>query len=623
MKGTHNTGAVLVALILAEIVAAAAVAARAGVTVLWSMEDPDEVATFGDDRTGARFEISGDVAIEGTRSLKVVPSRAAPETKLAIPLEGSRLAKWAGGGEVVLRVYIPEGTRLIPDMFFLGMADLTGGWKWVGGVFSQTRVNRGWSEVRYPLAGPMRRVDPGRRYVVYLAFAGSDGRGQKVPLTDPFYLDAMGVAARLSREDLLSRVAPAARQEVAALLQSSDDELLTVIQRKAFAFFWEEVNPLNGLVRDRTRESAPSSIAAVGFGLSAIPVGVERGWITAAEGYQRALTTLRTFAEGGVEGKNGFFYHFVDMAAGRRWGGSELSSIDTALFVAGALTVGKYFAGTEVEALANRLYEAVNWQWMLNGGPTPSMGWTPEGGFLGARWNTFNEGLLLHILAIGSPTHPIAPQAWDDIERPIHEDHIALPTEVLFVYQYPLVWLDLRDMEDAYANYFNNAAAATRYNRRFSLSQRDRYRTYEPDIWGLSASDGPGGYRAYGASENNHDGTIAPYASIASIPFTPELSIRAIRAMLERYGALIWGKYGFVSAFNGDEDWYSTEFIGIDQGDLLLMIENHRTGLIWRYFMQNDPVRRALSLVGFERRKSDEAVTTAYRAKVARQRGDR
>ncbi|NLG69908.1 MAG: hypothetical protein GX496_10210 [Firmicutes bacterium] len=157
--------------------------------------------------------------------------------------------------------------------------------------------------------------------------------------------------------------------------------------------------------------------------------------------------------------------------------------------------------------------------------------------------------------------------------------------------------------------------AATLHNRRFSLRQRDRYKTYEPDIWGLSASDGPAGYRAYGAAEGHHDGTIAPYASIASIPFTPEHSLRAIRAMLERYGPLIWGEYGFVSAFNADEEWYSTEHIGIDQGASLLLIENYRTGLIWRYFMQNEPVRAALEKVGFVERRSDYAVTPAYRAK--------
>ncbi|MEW6045068.1 MAG: glucoamylase family protein [Bacillota bacterium] len=595
--------------------ALAALAAPAGVTLLWTMEDPQEIAGISNDNTGARFELSSDVAADGSRSLKVIPSGSAIETKLAIPLEGHRTAAWATGGEVVLHVYIPEGTRLMPTMFFLGMADLTGGWNWVGGVFSDTKAKAGWNEVRYPLGGAMRQVDPSRRYMIYLAFAGFDAKGQKVPLTEPFYLDAMGVTTRLSRSELMNRASPGARQEVATLLQLSDDALLTVIQRKAFAYFWEQANPITGLVRDRSRDDAPASIAAVGFGLSALPVGIERGWITRDEGYHRALTTLRTFAEGGVEGKNGFFYHFVDMSTGRRSPGSELSSIDTALFLAGALTVGKYFAGTEVESFASRLYEAADWQWMMNEGTTPSMGWTPEGGFIKARWNTFNEGLLLHILAIGSPTRPIPAAAWDEIHRPIQGDHIALPAEVLFVYQYPLVWLDLRHVEDAYANYFNNAAAATRHNRRFSLRQRDRYKTYEPDIWGLSASDGPAGYRAYGASENNHDGTIAPYASIASIPFTPELSLKAIRTMLERYGPLIWGKYGFVSAFNGDEDWYSTEFIGIDQGDLLLMIENYRTGLIWRYFMQNEPVREALKKVGFVERSSDYAITPAYQAK--------
>jgi hypothetical protein len=291
------------------------------------------------------------------------------------------------------------------------------------------------------------------------------------------------------------------------------------------SYFWNEANPANGLIRDRSTKDSPCSIAAVGFGLSAIPVGIERGWITRDEGYERTLTTLKTFANGGVEGKNGFYYHFVDMSEGRRFGDCEISSIDTALFLAGALTAGQYFAGTEVEALANKVYEAADWQWMMNEGDTLSMGWKPEIGFLSARWNSFNEGLLAYVLAIGSPTYPIPASAWDCIFRPVNENYISLPQETLFVYQYPAAWVDFRNKEDSYANYFNNAATATRMNRLFAVLRRFNYSTYDMDIWGLSACDGPAGYKAYGASEGNHDGTVAPYASIASMPFTPGLSV--------------------------------------------------------------------------------------------------
>lgn len=587
---------------------------------LWRMDDEDELKGYENDNTGAAFALDKARAFQGSHSVAVIPNGQAPETKLALDLAGQRLERWIGTKEVVLNVYLPPENEFNPTMFFLGMADVTDGWSWVGGVFSKTEVKPGWNQVSYVLADEMRNLSSSRKYKLYFAWAHVQEGGKKLPLKERFYIDGIRAgSARLSREDLLERAPEAVKQEVAGLIAMNDDALLDAVSRKTFDYFWHEANPKNGLIKDRSTRDSPCSIAAVGFGLTAIPTGIERGWITREAGYERTLTTLKTFIGGGVEGKNGFFYHFVDMQDGRRFGDSEISSIDTALLVAGAVFAGEYFKGTEVERLARKLYESVNWQWMMNDGETLSMGWKPEGGFLSARWNSFNESLLMYILAIGSSTYPIPAAAWDGIFRPVNDNYISLPQESLFVYQYPHAWVDFRNKEDRYANYWNNSVVATRMNRLFCVLRRFTYKTYDMDVWGLSACDGPAGYKAYGASEGNHDGTVAPYASIASLPFTPELSTAAMRSMLEKHGPLIWGKYGFVSGFNVDQNWYSDQFVGIDQGDILLMIENHRSGFVWKYFMQNAAVKLGMAKVGFKDREAAEyAVTPGYMAAFER-----
>lgn len=404
------------------------------------------------------------------------------------------------------------------------------------------------------------------------------------------------------------------KAEIKRLLDLSDEALLDEIQKRAFRYFWEEANPKNGLIKDRSTVNSPSSIAAVGFGLTAIPIAIERGWITKTEGYNRVLTTLKSFAEEKIDGKNGFFYHFVDMKTGVRVWNCELSSIDTSLLLCGVIFVGEYFKGTEIEILADKIYRGANWRWILAGGKQISMGWTPENGFLNDKWgNSFDEGIIAYILAIGSPTYSIPPSSWDEIARPVNDTYISHFNEVLFVYLYPNVWIDFRDKEDKYANYFNNAAAAVRYNWIFSFLKRGEYITYDKDIWGISSCDGPNGYTPYGASEGNHDGTIALYASIGSLPFVPKLSMRAIRAMLSKYGLAIWGKYGFVSGFNIDKSWFSKEYLGIDQGTIILMIENYRTGMVWKYFMRNKYIKKALEKIGFINRKSNYALTPKYK----------
>ncbi len=586
------------------------------ITYIWSMDSQDEISSFDDDHTGAVFELSAEYSLIGDTSMKVIPSGEAEETKVAMEIPQESILYWSRSNIITLNIYVPQESELVPTMFFMGMADLTTDWEWVGGVFSEDEVQPGqWSTITYELVGSMKEIREDRKYTVYLAFAGFDEDNKKVPLFEPFYLDGMFVETTevLSVEEKLARADPATIEQVERMLEMDDEELLDYIQYRTFTYFWEEANPENGLIRDRSREGAPSSIAAVGFGLGTIPVGIERGWISYDEGFARTLITLRTFAEGHVEGHRGFFYHFVDMKTGQRVWECELSSIDTALLMAGVILAMEYFKDTEIEDLGRELFEAVDWRWMLAGGDTLSMGWKPEGpAFLRPRWDSFNEGILAYILAIGSPTYAISPSTWDNIYRPVKDTFISLPQEVLFVYQYPNVFVDFRDREDSYANYFNNATVATRYNWLYTFMKRFEYETYEEDIWGLSASDGPTGYKAYGAADRNHDGTIAPYASIASIVFTPDLSMRAIRAMLDRYGPLLWTDYGFVSAFNADVVWFSKEHIGIDQGSVVLMIENYRSELIWDLFMSSDYVQAAMEKIGFEDRVSDYAVRPEY-----------
>ena len=385
----------------------------------------------------------------------------------------------------------------------------------------------------------------------------------------------------------------------APTLTPQDETLLDEIQFRAFRYFWEQVEPSTGLIRDRSRPGSPSSIAAVGFGLTAIPIGVERGWISRDEALERVLVTLKFFRDS-VEGTHGFYYHFVDPYNGTRAMGSEISSIDTAWFIAGALFAGEYFGG-EVRRLARELYERVEWDWMLDPDTLQLRhGWLgPISGFLPYNWDTYSEHMLMYLLAIGSPTHPIPAESWDAWHRPAPDGYIRCPTESMFVYVYSHAWIDFRDRHDAYANYWNNSIVAINRNRLFCYANRFRYATYGRHVWGITASDGPDGYKGYGAREGGHDGTVAPYAAISALPFIPEEAMAAIRTMKTLYGDRIWGEYGFTSAFNVDRDWYSTDFIGIDKGIEILMVENYRTQFVWRIFMRNRYIRRAMAAAGF------------------------
>ena len=336
----------------------------------WGAWLDKDIAALSNDNTGATFALDSTVMTPaGNPSVRVTPSGDAAETKVAFTAPGSAFALWNTREAVELEVYIPPENTLPPTDFFLGVADTSAGFTWLGGLFSETEVSSGWNRVRITLPAELRDFKEGSTYTLYFSLMAKDDAQANVPLTEPFNLgDAYLIGeAEPGAPEANKEPDPAVDAEVDELLALDDDALLETISRRTFDYFWLEANPDTGLVKDRSTEDSPSSIAAVGFGLTAIPIAIERGWITRDEGYQRTLTTLETFANGGVEGRRGFYYHFVDMATGRRAYDSELSSIDTALFIAGALTAGEYFDKTEVSRLADRLYRKVDWVWMQGG----------------------------------------------------------------------------------------------------------------------------------------------------------------------------------------------------------------------------------------------------------------
>ena len=330
--------------------------------------------------------------------------------------------------------------------------------------------------------------------------------------------------------------------------------LLTKIERDTLQYFLRFSDKTTGLTRDSSRPGAPCSIAATGFALAALAVGGSRGWITTEYAYKRILTTLQTLKEKAAH-RNGFFYHFLDTRTAKRVWSSEASSIDTALLLAGALLAAQYYPGTEVEKIARELYDRVDWKWMMNGSGFICMGWTPESRFLPYYWDSYSELMLLVALAVGSSTKPVPPETWHAWLRPEgnYNGHrvIYASTGSLFTYQYSHAFIDFRALNDQGNNFFENSKEATLANRDYSLSFSGQYRGYSENSWGLSASLGPGGYMSYGAKPGSgiRDGTIAPYAALSSIVFTPELSVRAVKFFHEKYRKNLYGDFGFKDAF--------------------------------------------------------------------------
>jgi hypothetical protein len=408
---------------------------------------------------------------------------------------------------------------------------------------------------------------------------------------------------------------------ISATPQVLDDEaFLDLVQRTAFDYLWYETNPANGLVKDRSNDPSLSSIAAVGFGLSALPVGIDRGWISREAGRTRVLTTLEFLwhsphgPEADATGYKGFYFHFLDMQTGRRAGDAELSTIDTALLLAGVLHVQQYFdqddaSEAQIRALADNLYRRVDWPWMQVRSAKVCHGWTPETGFLPYDWGGYNEAMILYLLALGSPTFPISPDAWtawtSSYAWQTHYDLGFVVFPPLFGHQYSHVWVDFRGIQDAYMrdkglDYFENSRRATLANRAYAIANPLGWIDYGENVWGLTASDIPASYRARGAPPaESDDGTITPTAAGGSFAFTPHESLAALRHMYAAYRTQIWGPYGFKDAFNPSEKWFAADYLGIDQGPIVLMIENYRTGRIWQVFMRHPAIQLGLALAGF------------------------
>ena len=399
-----------------------------------------------------------------------------------------------------------------------------------------------------------------------------------------------------------------------------DAEFLGLLAATAADYFRFEANPANGLVRDRTRRDSKCSVAAVGFGLSAHACAADRGWWDRASAAERVRTTLATFLglpqgpeAAGTAGHRGWFYHFLEMDTGLRAWKCELSSIDTALFLGGVLDARAAFTGDapverEIRDLAERLLRRVDWAWMADGEDTFTMGWHPETGFLRSRWRGYNEAMILHLLALGldGDDLPVTWAAWTRSQAWSREEGLEfVPFPPLFGHQYSHVWVDFRGIADDFLrprgiDYFENSRRATLAQRAHAIRNPGRFAGYGPDQWGFTASDTPRGYAAHGAPppENEH-GTLVPTAPGGSVPFAPEACIPALRAFYELHRTRLWGPYGFRDAIHPGSGWVATDTLGIDQGPIVLMIENHLGRGPWSRLASDPVLKRGLERAGF------------------------
>ncbi|MBP2236798.1 hypothetical protein J2Z31_003312 [Sinorhizobium kostiense] len=418
----------------------------------------------------------------------------------------------------------------------------------------------------------------------------------------------------------------------------SDLARIDRLQRAAFDYFLLHSDVRTGLVADTARAGSPASIAATGFGLSCYPVAVERGWIGRADAVRRVLTALRFLdgsrqaSDAGATGYRGFYYHFLDMRTGERAWNSEVSTIDSALLFAGVLTAAVYFSGrhaaeAEIRALAERLHARADWPWALNRGDAVTMGWRPPGRFLKHRWHGYSEALLIYVLALGSPTHPVAPESYHAFAA-AHEwltigGNRHLHAGPLFIHLFPHAWIDFRairdsGMREAASDYFENTRRAITLQRAHAQANPHGFYGYCRDLWGLSACHAPRGrlklrdgrwqkllgYAARGAPYGADDGTLVPWAALAGLPFEPEACLTSLFHLLSRYPALLRdGRFpgGFNPSLPGEgrEGWVDDRIVGLDQGLTVMMIENWRSGLLWELTRGIPAVRRGLERAGF------------------------
>lgn len=392
-------------------------------------------------------------------------------------------------------------------------------------------------------------------------------------------------------------------------LTSEQDALLDAVERSSFGFFWEQANPDTGLIRDRAnvtteKQNSLGSIAAVGFGLTAISIADARGYVSHEQARQRVLNTLR-FLWTKLPNHRGFFYHWANINTAERQFDSEVSSIDTAILLCGVLTCRQHFDDWEIKELGHLIFDRVQWTWLSEDTSVLSHGWTPETGFLPSRWNDYSELMMMYLLGLGSATYPLPPDSWDAWKRvPFVYDGIRYIGSFapLFIHQYSQAWFDFRDKHDRYADYFQNSILATEAHKRFCLDLHSQFRDYTNDLWGITASDSVNGYVVWGGppATGPIDGTVVPCAAGGSLPFLPQQCVQVLQTIKNQYGARAWCRYGFVDAFNPLTNWYDSDVIGIDTGITMVMAENVRSGFVWDTFMKNPEAKRGMQRAGFQ-----------------------
>jgi hypothetical protein len=394
-----------------------------------------------------------------------------------------------------------------------------------------------------------------------------------------------------------------------APLSPDDDWFLNELEIANFNYFWEQASPKTGMVKDRCHvgtndEGIVASIAATGFGLTALCIGEQRGLVSSSDALERVFVALR-FLWRKLPNHRGFFYHFANINSGERVWDSEVSSVDTAILLCGILTCREHFRHPEVVELADLIFGRVDWTWLSEDTSLLPHGWTPEIGFLPSRWDYYSELMMMYLLGLGSSSHPLKDETWTAWKRLVFEyDGLRYIGSFapLFVHQYSQAWFDFRGRRDKFADYFQNSVIATDVHRRFCLELGKQYPDYSDDLWGITASDSNHGYVIWGGppATGPIDGTVVPSAAGGSLPFQPQATLRVLKTIRNRYGAA-WSKYGFVNAFNPLTNWYDTDVIGIDTGITMLMAENLRTGFVWNTFMQTPEAQRGMRRAGLNK----------------------
>jgi len=401
---------------------------------------------------------------------------------------------------------------------------------------------------------------------------------------------------------------PAARGTTAGI-SPEDDQFLEEVEKANFLYFVEQADPITGLVKDRsnvrkTDTSLAASIAATGFGLTALCIGHKRGYLSLNDARQRVLTTVRFLFEK-MPSHRGFYYHFANVKTGERVWDSEVSSIDTAILLCGVLMCHAYFQHSEITRFAYRIASRVQWTWLSEDTSLLPLGWTPESGFLPYRWDYYSELMMIYLVGLGSSTHALPAGTWNAWKRTTFE-YAGLryigSYAPLFINQYSQAWFDFRGKRDKYADYFLNSIIATEVHRIFCLELSKQFSDYSDDLWGITASDSANGYVVWGGppATGPIDGTVVPSAAAGSLPFLPQATLRVLKTIKNRYGDRAWCRYGFVNAFNPLKNWYDTDVVGIDTGITMLMAENLRTGFVWNTFMKNGEAERGFQRAGFE-----------------------